>query len=518
MRWLSRLVSFLVMTAVVVGIAMLIRRKMPETHIGQSFTTCASFRDGSKLSPGSPVLIAGVRVGEITSLGIVGEYARIEMRLLDNTEVPLDSWVTKRAFSPFGDSYIEILPGHGEAGATTGQLLRSGECLMHVAEGASTDSLLRSMTNSMPKLEAGLDRLAEVGTNGRKWVVATLQDQSLDADQWLEERHIESPLRKADQALARIESATTGAAANLHDATPTILRTIDRIESGITTARKRMAEVRVDIRDGFQSAREGMNDVDKTIDDVNEIVASVNEGRGNNARGALGRLINDPELGNQIEEGTESARDGVASFNRFKSWLGLRIEYNVFSKQPRFFVTAEIRARSSKFYLVELERGPLGDFPDDEISDANGVPSYMRKQSIGDGVRFTAQFGKTFGNWFQIRGGLKESTFGFGSDILLGQGRLKFSGDVYGGVFRTPRVKLAGALAVFRSVYLIAGVDDALNDARYLNIRKGSSDVPHQFDKLRYGRDYFLGATLVFDDADLAVLIRVYGALLVGLL
>jgi hypothetical protein len=189
----------------------------------------------------------------------------------------------------------------------------------------------------------------------------------------------------------------------------------------------------------------------------------------------------------------------------------------VFSQQPRFFVTAEIRARTDKFYLVELERGPLGDFPDDQISDASGVPSYMRSQVIKDGVRFTAQFGKTFGNWFQIRGGIKESSFGFGSDILLNQGRLKFSADVYNGVFRTPRVKLAGALAVFRSAYLIAGVDDALNDARYLSIRKGG-DVPHQFDKIRYGRDYFLGATLHFDDADLAVLIRVYGALLVGLL
>jgi hypothetical protein len=38
------------------------------------------------------------------------------------------------------------------------------------------------------------------------------------------------------------------------------------------------------------------------------------------------------------------------------------------------------------------------------------------------------------------------------------------------------------------------------------------------FNKVRYGRDYFFGTTLVFSDADIAVLIRLYGALLVALL
>jgi hypothetical protein len=102
--------------------------------------------------------------------------------------------------------------------------------------------------------------------------------------------------------------------------------------------------------------------------------------------------------------------------------------------------------------------------------------------------------------------------------MLMGQGRLKFSTDLFGGYSRTPRLKLAGALEVFRSVYLLAGVDDALNHPGYLNIEKGNTDVPIQFDEVRYGRDYFLGAQLQFNDADLAMLLRVYGALLVGLL
>jgi phospholipid/cholesterol/gamma-HCH transport system substrate-binding protein len=263
--------------------------------------------------------------------------------------------------------------------------------------------------------------------------------------------------------------------------------------------------------------RTGMDGLDQPAQDYAELLAAVNEGRGDDYKGTLGRLINDPQLADSLEEGTDSAREGVGSFSRFKSWLGLRMEFNIFARQPRFFVTAEVRARTDKFYLVELERGPLGDFPDDEISDATGVPEYARRQVIRDRLRYTLQFGKTFGNWFQIRGGVKESTFGFGADMLLREGRLKFSADLYGSYTYTPRIKLAGALAVFRSTYLIAGVDDALNEPGYLSIRNGT-DVPIQFDKIRFGRDYFLGAELHFDDADLSTLLRVYGALLVGLL
>lgn len=519
MSWLSRLVSILVLAAVVVAFALLIRSKMPATQVGESFTTCAAFRDGSKLATGSPVMIAGVRVGEVSRLTIDGDFARVEMKLRDDTILPIDSWVTKKAYSPFGDSYVEIIPGGPvETGAPTGQMLRPGQCLTRVAEGSSTDRVLRVIARAMPKFDLGLERIHEVATYGRKWAEGTLEDGVFTAQKWLDDERLEGPLRSADQAFERLEAATTSAAAAVREAKPGFDSAFTRVENGVTQARTKMAQVTVDLREGMKNAREGIDNIDPTIADMQELMARVDEGRGDDMAGTLGRLVNDPQPYDTINDAADSLREGVGAFTRFKSWLGLRIEFNIFSRLPRFFVTAEIRARTDKFYLVELEKGPLGDFPDDQISDAIGVPDYARYQVIRDRLRFTAQFGKTFGNWFQIRGGLKESTFGFGADVLAGKGRLKFSADLYGGYTRTPRLKVAGALAVFRSIYLIAGVDDALTTPGYLNIRQGGTEVPVQFDKIRFGRDYFLGATLHFDDADLATLIRVYGALLVGLL
>jgi phospholipid/cholesterol/gamma-HCH transport system substrate-binding protein len=517
-RWVSRFVTAVLVAALIFGGWWWLRSSMPATEVGQRFKTCATFRDGTRLAVGSPVLIAGIRIGEVTRLTVENNLARVDMRLVDDAKIPFDSWATKRAYSPFGDSYVEILPGGGDAGAAPVRELRPGECIARVIEGTTTDRVLRVFERAMPRVDDGLERLHEVGMLGRKWASGTLEDRVLDAERWLDEANIERPLEKASSAMERLEAATTGAADSVSKGRPDVVKAFDRIERGVSAARKQMAELEVTLRDGLKATREGLDGADPMIDDLRETMIAIDEGRGDGPEGTLGRLVNDPGIADTLEEGTEAAREGVGGFARFKSWLGLRIEFNWFSKQPRFFVTAEVRARTDKFYLVELEKGPLGDFPDDDLSDAVGVPDYTRHQQIRESLRFTVQFGKTFGNWFQVRGGLKESTFGFGADVLVNSGKLRFHGDLYGGFTRTPRLKLASALEVFRSVYLIAGIDDALTPPGYLNIRKGNTDVPIQFDQVRYGRDYFLGASLHFDDADLSLLLRVYGALLIGLL
>ena len=113
-----------------------------------------------------------------------------------------------------------------------------------------------------------------------------------------------------------------------------------------------------------------------------------------------------------------------------------------------------------------------------------------------------------------LRGGVKDSTAGIGADALLYGGRLKLSADGYGGLTDNTRLKVTAAFAVFRSLYLLGGIDDPFAKPGYLNIEQDSSAVPDEFQRIRYGRDYFIGAGLHFDDDDLATLFRVYGSLL----
>jgi len=526
-RWVTRLTTGAVIVIIVAGLALLIRAKVPTAKVEGSFRTYAKFRDGSRLAAGSPVVIAGVRVGTIVKLTVDGRVARVDMRLQDGLDLPADSFATRRADTLFGDSYIEIIPSGGDEGAVPARRLTSGEPIAHVIEGGSTDALLRGTAAALPKMDHALDVVHDAVIRSRTWVSGPMNDQLGNGADWLSQGHIEGPMEAADHALATIDGLTTRGAGALAHTAPDVTRTLDRIARAVVTTRDRMREARAGLVGALHDTRDGLDGIDPQIAQAADLLAAIDQEQGQGQgeiqrhgadwQGTLGRLVNDPAVGETLEDLALSGREAAASFNRFKSWLGMRVEFDVFSRAVRFYATAEIRARNDKFYLVEFERGPLGGVPNDELSEVTGSAAYVRQQEIHDRLRFTAQFGKQLGP-LSVRGGLKDSTIGFGVDTLLLDGRLKLSADLYGAFQATPRLKLAGALAVFRSVYVLAGVDDALNQPGYLPIVSGKPGAPKTFDEVRYGRDYFLGTMLVFNDADIAVLLRVYGALLVGLL
>lgn len=244
-------------------------------------------------------------------------------------------------------------------------------------------------------------------------------------------------------------------------------------------------------------------------------------------QGTLGRLVNDPAIADNVEDITEDAGGFLGTLFGLKTYVGLRTEYNVFSGLLRNYISVELHSRPDKYYLIELEKGPRGNYPTvslefDPTVDEN---NYIRKVTIDDTFRFTFQFAKRF-SWLTLRYGLKESTGGVGVDadlpwlaraLPLGSGGLRLSADVFDASFdKYPRVKLAAALRLFHHLYILGGVDELLNHGEYLNIVTGNADVPTQFDKLRYGRDYFFGGMLRFSDEDLSALLTVGGSALSG--
>ena len=82
---------------------------------------------------------------------------------------------------------------------------------------------------------------------------------------------------------------------------------------------------------------------------------------------------------------------------------------------------------------------------------------------------------------------------------------------------QVPDIKIAAAYEVVHSIFIVGGVTDVLTHPGELPIETGNSAEPTYFSQVRYGRDYFLGATLQFTEADLMSLVRIYGAMLLGL-
>jgi hypothetical protein len=167
--------------------------------------------------------------------------------------------------------------------------------------------------------------------------------------------------------------------------------------------------------------------------------------------------------------------------------------------------------RTDRYFYVELLASPQGKYPETAVEYDPTVARWRRDISISNGLRFTAQWARRFGP-LVFRYGLKESSFGAGTDFELIDKRLELSVDVFEfGQADQPHLKVAATYRAFGQLYILGGLDDVLNPSRNYTIAPVGTEVPKTFDDFYLGRDYFLGASLRFTDRDLAGLLRIGG-------
>ena len=131
-------------------------------------------------------------------------------------------------------------------------------------------------------------------------------------------------------------------------------------------------------------------------------------------------------------------------------------------------------------------------------------PPLERKEEVKvtDAFRVSFMFAKRVG-FATFRMGIKENTGGLGLDLEFFNKRLIFKTDVFdfqANLF--PRLKASASWMFYQRLYIIAGVDDMLNS----RARTGAGG----------GRDYFIGAMLMFNDADLKALMMFAGSAISG--
>jgi phospholipid/cholesterol/gamma-HCH transport system substrate-binding protein len=316
--------------------------------------------------------------------------------------------------------------------------------------------------------------------------------------------------------MAAVEALTKDVRNITNSADPKIDKILSDLEAASAEAKVLVETAKSELEQTGSAVRGKLDKIDGVIASTDSIARKIDEDKG-----TLGRLVNDPAVYDNVESITEDAKGFLGTLFGLKAYVGLRSEYNVGSHLARHYVSVELHTRPDKFYLIELEKGPRGDYPDVSLTfDPTVDPNnWIKKTVIEDKIRFTFQFAKRFGK-LTLRYGIKESTGGIGADFdsaLWFNRSLRVSADVFDATFdKYPRVKLTAALELFRHLYLLGGVDELLNEPAELPIIEGNSEVPIQFDSFRYGRDYFVGGMLRFTDEDLAALLTVGGAALAG--
>jgi phospholipid/cholesterol/gamma-HCH transport system substrate-binding protein len=502
-----------------------------------NYTLFAKFRDASGLPKGTKVVLAGLPKGEVVGLEIEGRYAKVTFKLDREITVWTSAVIMKKARSLLGDNYLEIDPGEQVKQAPDGtrqtftQLgppcpaygdpdpRKSEACrqIVNVIEATTPDQLLHRIEQTLPNVDRVLESVRDLSEDVRRIVNGPLQSVATRVDGLVQREAgtVSDIIERADRSMVRIEQITADLRSITKGADPRITRILSNLDDASAEAKDLVATARSELTQTGTAIRGKLDKLDGVINNTESITRKIDEDKG-----TLGRLVNDPAIADNVEEITDQAKGFLGTLFGLKAYVGLRSEYNVGAGLLRHYISVELHTRPDKFYLVELEKGPRGAYPDVTLTfDPTVDPNHwIRRTVIQDSIRFTFQFAKRF-SWLTLRYGLKESTGGVGADadLVWFDRDLRLSMDVFDASFdQYPRVKLTAAYEVFRHIYVLGGVDELLNPPRNLPIVRGDSGVPIQFDTFRYGRDYFVGGMLRFNDEDLSALLAVGGSALGG--
>jgi phospholipid/cholesterol/gamma-HCH transport system substrate-binding protein len=502
-----------------------------------NYTLFAKFRDASGLPKGSKVVVAGLPKGEVVTLEIEGRYAKVTFKVDNEITVWTSAVIIKKAKSLLGDNYLEIDPGEEVKQAPDGtrqsftklgpacptykdsDRRKSDACrqIPNVIEATTPDQLLHRMEQTLPNVDRVLESVRDLSEDVRRIVNGPLQSVATRVDGLVQR---EAPtvgdiIERADRSMAKIEQITNDLHKITRGADPRIENILRNLDDASAEAKGLVATAKSELTQTGDKLRDKLDKLDGVIGNTESISKKINDGQG-----TLSQLVNDPAIGNNVEQITEDAKGFLGTLFGLKAYVGLRSEYNVFAGLLRHYIAVELHTRPDKFYLIELERGPRGGYPDVTLTfDPTVDPNHwIRRTTIEDKLRFTFQFAKRF-SYLTLRYGLKESTGGVGADLDVHwfNRDLRLSADVFDASFdRAPRVKLTAAFELFRHLYVLGGVDELLNTPDTLLIVKGTSEVPIQFDTFTFGRDYFFGGMLRFNDEDLAALLTVGGSAVAG--
>lgn len=502
-----------------------------------NYTLFAKFRDASGLPKGTKVVIAGLPKGEVIGLEIEGRYAKVTFKLDDEITVWTSAVIVKKARSLLGDNYLEIDPGEEIKQAPDGSRQsftklgpscptykdkdrrKSDVCrqIPNVIEATTPDQLLHRIEQTLPNVDRVLESVRDLSEDVRRIVNGPMQSVASRIDGLVQREAgtVGDIIERANRSMAKIDQIASDLRSITKGADPRIDQILHNLDDASAEAKDLVATARKELTQTGDALRGKLDKLDGVIGNTESITKKIDDDKG-----TLGRLLNDPAIADNVEQITDDAKGFLGTLFGLKAYVGLRSEFNVFAGLARHYVTVELHTRPDKFYLIELEKGPRGAYPDVTLSfDPTVDPNHwIRKTVVEDKIRFTFQFAKRF-SWLTLRYGIKESTGGIGADADLNwfNRGLRFSADLFDASFdKYPRIKLTAAFELFRHLYVLGGVDELLNSPDTLQIVKGTSSVPIQFDTFRFGRDVFLGGMLRFNDEDLAALLTVGGSAIAG--
>jgi phospholipid/cholesterol/gamma-HCH transport system substrate-binding protein len=429
----------------------------------------ATLDSAAGIAESTTVQIAGVPVGQVEKISERDGKARIKIRIEKGKDLPLGTTITTEPDGMLGNRIVKIVRAPtGEAGGW----LEDGDTIPSRPNEGDLDSILKRIDAVARNMEAVTDSMRNtVGTpEGEQKLQGMVDDFSLFADN-----------------LAQVSSDNREA---LNQIVENMLAMSERLNQVIDGSGE-------DLDETFVELKKAAGRLDSSLASIDSVAGKIDRGEG-----TLGRLVNDDETVESLNDAVGGVNDILERVNRIHVFVNYQGELQIARADGRAgemknSFLFRIQPHADYGYLLGLSDDPDGFRTRSTTTRVvDGIPSVTETEKTTSDYLYTAQFFKRYGR-VAGRIGLKEGSGGVGADLWLSRDRFKLSADAYQfsrerkglyGANRTenPRVKVQGRYDLHRHAYVVGGMDDILSN----------------YDR----RAFFVGAGFEFNDDDLKFL------------
>jgi len=412
------------------------------------------FKNAAGLEKDAPVRVAGVNVGKVLSVGVKDGKAVVEIVFTKPVKLYKGAVAKVETMGLMGEKYVEIEPGNPQEGE-----LPPGSTITNTKVPASVDEVMSSLNQLLGKFNSALvtpdgkNRIAVIMDELSR-LTSTVNDAATEIDQILKEN------RKSVKELLKNAMALTEA---LREELPQVLENVNQLTDQLSEItyenRQDLREIVLSLKEASQKApkiaqnlqeliqrlqkllnEENTKEIEETIENIKVATAELKElvKRVNEGKGTVGKLFNDEELYENLAKTTKSLGKLANKFDETKTFIGFRGDVNTRTGEGRGVFSLKIVPSREHYYLLEVVGDSQGKVDRKKYYVANSPNPYYKEEIETDyRTEFTLQYARLFddpwfheGSKFVLRGGLKESTGGFGLDYIFND-RLIFTSDIW---------------------------------------------------------------------------------------
>ncbi len=460
----------------------------------KGYRLTVDFDTAAGLEPKSDVKMAGVPIGKVEEIELVGNRARLVLRIHQGIRIPIDSIGSIQTQGLLGEKYVEILPGKDAQ-----RNLPAGGKVENTLSPTNLDEMVRKLSAIGDDVKKFTETLsATFGTEeGKKALGDILRDvrattASLRTVVEGNEQRLERILANIDRLSADLSDISASnkqdvraTIANLRAFSdtlkiegPALVRKLEEMSERVSGV---VGDNRENLKESIQNLKTASAKLDNTLDSAGKVMAKIDRGEG-----TLGKLVNDNTAINSLTESLEGVNRYFRKTEQLKTFVDYHLEWQERSSEFKHYVNLRLQPTADKYYTIGVVDDPRGKFSSSTSTiTVNGTPTTITEEKFDDKLKITALIARRFSG-LTVKGGVIESTGGLGLDYELLKNRLTVGADAWDFSRKDlpPHLKLYGNYDIVKNLFVTGGVDDVLATERNL-------------------RTLFLGFGIKFADEDL---------------